>query len=467
MAFPDTSGATEPQNMPVVQHHIERGDTAKGSDGALIGTVVQMVIDRDSGQPSAIVIRSSESNVELELPWSHIVDTADNQVRIDVRGSDIASVAHPYNPEQYVPVDTGEAVPPGQAGKIAQDEGRPVVTSVQADAVELVEPQALTDEETKPYATLPASRLERTAPLMPEPISPTQPLGGRRQGERAEEREVKTETERETMKPAPNAPLVEPSPLPSTEGELVGGKPSTSGTGAASTVPTPGTERSGEGLDSPAENLAGLAATTSSAGRPEDSMNTYPERDMTSTSAPLSAGKPAQATPVSQFGGKVQQVSAKVQQTARQAAAAAQQTGRQAAQTAQQRTQQARQTITERWNSPLMIGAAAAGLVVGAVIGVIVVRRQRRASSTISMAQSSTDSLPQPVRSVASTAQEKVARTIPQAKRPAKRAARRVRWFRNGMLFGGVVGILFAPAPGDELRTQLANRVEQWRSKIA
>lgn len=462
MAFPETSGATEPRNTPVVRHHIERGDTAKGSDGAPVGTVVQLVIDRDSGQPSAIVIRSSESNAELELPWSHIVDTAGNQVRLDVRGGDVASVARPFDPAQYVPVDTGETIPPEQADKIAQGERHPVVTNVQSDAVELVEPQGPTDEATRPYATLPPSNLKRTAPLRPEPIPPTQPLAGRRQNARAEEREVKTETERETMKPAPNAPPVEPSPLPSTEGELVGGKPSTSGSGEASTVPTPGTERSDEGINSPEESLADLAAPTSSAGRPAVSMSTH---------APLSSMQPAPGAPVSQFGGKVQQIGARVQQTARQAAATAQQTSRQAAQTAQQRTQQARQTIAERWNSPLVLGGAAAGLVVGAVVGVLLVIRQRRARATATQAQGGAGSVLQQAQAsalgVAATAQEKAARTSLQTKRSAKRAARRVRWFRNGLLVGSVLGILFAPEAGVELRTQLANRVEQLRSKIA
>ncbi|MGZ3600204.1 MAG: PRC-barrel domain-containing protein, partial [Ktedonobacterales bacterium] len=114
MAFSDTSGASgasDAQNTPIVRHHIERGDTATGADGGTIGTVVQLVMDRATGQPSAIVVHSDESNSEFELPWSHIVDTASKQVQLDVRSKDIASVARPYNPEQYIPVDTGEAVP--------------------------------------------------------------------------------------------------------------------------------------------------------------------------------------------------------------------------------------------------------------------------------------------------------------------------------------------------------------------
>lgn len=474
MAFPDTSGAAEPQNRPVVRHHIERGDVAKGSDGAPIGTVVQLVIDRDSGQPNAIVIRSSESSAELELPWSHIVDTAGNQVQLNVKGSDIASVARRFDPAQYVPVDTGETVPPAQADTIAQGEGHPVVTSVESDAVELVEPQLTPDEATRPYATLPPSNLKRTAPLRPEPTPPTQPLASESQGASAEEREVKTETERKTMKPAPNPPPVEPSPLPSTEGELVGGKPSTSGTGDSSTVPTPGTERSDEGLNAPEESLADLAAPTSSAGWPEVLMSTHPVADMASVRTPLGTGQPASATPVSQFGGKVQQISAKMQQTARQATTTAQQTSRRAAKTAQQRTQRARQTIAERWNSPLMLGGAATGLVAGAVIGVTVVMRQRRASAaraTTATAQTGAGSLLQQAQAsaqgVAVTAQETAARTSLQAKRSARRAARRFRWFRNGLLLGSILGILFAPEAGVELRTQLTNRVEQLRSKIA
>ncbi|MGZ3584590.1 MAG: PRC-barrel domain-containing protein, partial [Ktedonobacterales bacterium] len=85
MAFSDTSGASgasDAQNTPIVRHHIERGDTATGADGGTIGTVVQLVMDRATGQPSAIVVHSDESNSEFELPWSHIVDTAGKQVQL-------------------------------------------------------------------------------------------------------------------------------------------------------------------------------------------------------------------------------------------------------------------------------------------------------------------------------------------------------------------------------------------------
>lgn len=449
MALSDTPGETDPQNMSVVRHHIERGDTAKGADGRAIGTVVQMVMDRASGQPSALVIRSDDSNSEFELPWSHIADTSGGQVRLDVAGKDIASVSRPYNPDQYVPVDTGQTVSLAQAGKTAQDEGHPVVMTIQHDAVDLVEPQSPTDEATMPYASLPPSNLKRTAPLMPEALPQTQPLAGRRQAPMAEEREPKTEAERETMKPAPNAPPLETSPLPSTEGELVGGKPSTSGSGADSTVPTPGTERSDEGLDSAEQHPADAVMLG------------------TSPPAQVSGG----SAPVPQFGGKVQQIGASVQQTARQFAATAQQTGRQVAQTAQQRTQQARQTVTDRGTTPLGVGAAAAGLGMGALVGVIAAIRKRQAASTSATAQGAAASLLQRTQAgaqdVAATAQERAARASLQTKRKAKRAARRARWFRNGLMIGGVLAVLFAPERGEVLRAQLAHRVEQWRSKIA
>lgn len=484
MAFPDTSGATDPQSMPIVRHHIERGDTATGVDGASIGTVVQLVMDRESGQPSALVIRSTDSDSAFELPWSHIVDTSGNYVRLDVSGKDIASVAHPYNPDRYVPVDTGQAVPATQAGKIARDEGHPVVTTVQPDAVEFVELQTATDEATRPYPSLPPSPLKRTAPLMPEPSTPTQPLAGRQQGATAEQGELKTETERETLKPAPNAPPVETSPLTSTEGELVGGKPSTSGVGTASTVPTPGTERSSEGAGTPEGQPVESMAPTGSAGRPDVYMSTRPVTDTSSASMFTPPAQPSAATSASQFGGKLQQLSASVQQTARQVAVTAQQTSRQVAQTAQPTIQQARQTVTERWNTPLAMGLAAAGLGTGTLVGVIAAIRQRqarpsyqlkqagkRAGATVATAQGVAGGLLQQAQAgaqdVASTAQDKAARASLQAKRTAKRTARRARWFRNGLLLGSALGVLFAPEPGAALRTQLANRVEQWRSKIA
>lgn len=483
MAFSDTTGAAEPENMPVVRHHLERGDIATGADGASVGTVVQMVMDRATGQPSAVVIRSDVTNAEYELSWSHIVDTSGGQVRLDVSGNEFPSVAHPYNPDQYVPVETGQAVPPTQAGKIARDEGHPVVMSIQPDAVELVEPQMPTDEATRPYASLPPSNLKRTAPLIPESTAPTRPLAGKRQGAKAEQGETKTETERETLKPAPSAPPIETSPLSSTEGELIGGKPSTSGSGAASTVPTPGTERSDEGLGGSEQGPTEQMSPTSSAARPDIYMSTHPASKVSGAGVSTPPAQPS-VTPVSQFSGKVQQIGASVQQRARQLATTAQESSRQVAQTAQQRTQQARQTVAERWNSPLVIRAAAAGLGTGTLIGVIVAFRRRRASPrsrlnladkqaglTASTVQDAASGLLEQTQasaqSMATAAQERAARASLQAKRRAKRTARRIRWFRNGLLLGSILGILFAPEPGAELRTQITNRVERWRSKTA
>ena len=481
MSLQDTSGATDPGDTPVVRHHIERGDTARGADGATIGTVVQLVMDRDSGQPSAVVIHGDDSNSEFELPWSHIVDTSGNQVRLDVNSQDIASVARPYNPTQYVPLDTGQAVPPSEAGKIAQDEGRPVVTNIQPDAVELLEPQSPTDEATRPYPSVPQPGQKRATPLTPQPIPPTQPLTSRRQPTRAEQRDLKTETERDTLKPAPNTPPVETSPVTSTEGELVGGKPSTSGVGAASTVPTPGTERSTEGLDAPGQRVA---------GQPDAYTGPRPVADTSTTSA--------SATPPSRFSGKVQPIGGPAWRIAQQAVESAQQTTRDMVQAAQRSTQQARQVVIIRRMRPLAIGLMAAGLGTGALIGAISAIRQRQAGrgnklkwvgkqankrvsgfgSLFQQTQSSVQQVAEDAsrkaqdfasraQDATSQAQVKAARASKETKKTAKRAVRRARWFRNGLLLGSVLGILFAPKPGAELRSQLASRVEQWRTKIA
>lgn len=53
------------------------------------------------------------------------------------------------------------------------------------------------------------------------------------------------------------------------------------------------------------------------------------------------------------------------------------------------------------------------------------------------------------------------------AKKGAKRAARRFRWFRRGLVAGAALSVLYAPQPGDELRSRIVNTIDEWRSRIA
>jgi len=163
-----------------------------------------------------------------------------------------------------------------------------------------------------------------------------------------------------------------------------------------------------------------------------------------------------------------------------------------------------------RLTTPLVLGLAGIGLSAGALIGVLAAIRQRRASasykakslasnladaassaaeqarSLIGQSSDSTSSTvdgakqavakaaarfskqAQPtLRDATKQAQKSATRTGRAVRKGTKRTTRRARWFRNGLVIGGVSAVLFAPESGAAVREQLARRVDEWRSRAA
>ncbi len=63
------------------------------------------------------------------------------------------------------------------------------------------------------------------------------------------------------------------------------------------------------------------------------------------------------------------------------------------------------------------------------------------------------------VAGVASTTAERAERKRQQARRRMRRTRRRVRWFQRGVLLGAVLGFLYAPEPGRDVRARIAGMI--------
>lgn len=204
MALNETPPTSGQAGQPLSAAHLERGMAAVGPDGPF-GTIEQIVVERGTGALRSLIIRGTDSGAEFELPAKHVdtTRTTARQVFFDIGRADLAKqpgLAAPYDPDQYVPVYQGEIAPHEQAARVAMEQSQPVVTEVEQNAAEVILP------ETPDAAT-------------------TRPL------RRTDERAATTRTQ-----PAAT-PAQQPSTQQSTTGELVGGKPSTSGMGSASSVP--------------------------------------------------------------------------------------------------------------------------------------------------------------------------------------------------------------------------------------
>src|SRR5215469_4194337 len=108
MALQGTPG---PSDAHLVQFRIERGATALGTDGAL-GSVEQIVVDRETGELRALIVRSNTGEGEFELPAIHVSRATGDKVYLDIGRTDLAQhpdLAHPYNPQAYAPVYRGSA----------------------------------------------------------------------------------------------------------------------------------------------------------------------------------------------------------------------------------------------------------------------------------------------------------------------------------------------------------------------
>lgn len=233
-----------PQNTPnsgdsrVVQLRIERGAVAEATDGP-VGTIEQIVVDRTTGQVSALVIRASDNDTEFELPARYIdvAESTGDHVRLELSRRDFTSnpeMARPYNPEQYTPVYQGEAMPESAANRMAAESDRPVVTDVEANAAGLA--------VSEPGPASPGDAMT-TASATSTPTD----TAARRRSDTAAQEDVTPTVKLNTAQPSTGeaiageqrtAPAPETSATPATTGALMGGKPSTSGMGEKASVPT-------------------------------------------------------------------------------------------------------------------------------------------------------------------------------------------------------------------------------------
>jgi hypothetical protein len=67
---------------------------------------------------------------------------------------------------------------------------------------------------------------------------------------------------------------------------------------------------------------------------------------------------------------------------------------------------------------------------------------------------------------LAESARQTLTQTRKRARRAARRTTRRVRWFRNGLIAGAILAILFAPMPGEQLRARIKQTSERLRRKL-
>ncbi|MGH2517669.1 MAG: hypothetical protein ACRDHP_18625 [Ktedonobacterales bacterium] len=500
------------------------------STDGLIGIVEQIVIDRTSGQLLSLVIRGEETNTEFEMPASHVRRATGNHVYLDVSRAELMNhpeITAPYDPEQYVPVYQGDAMPHGVASRVAAEQETPVITDVEENAAELVapemastpppEPATRTDERvattttpSQPAATGPAT--DRTAwtpgegAATEEDTAPTIKLN--RAGEASQDAAGWDEAVGAEERPVP---LPELSATPETTGPLMGGKPSTGGMGTASSVPAstapaldtvptspnlpPYTTEHAEEATPPAPNVA----PTSSKEAELDEGAADP------TSAPQTMPvTQAAVTPEATIGIPLEplappplpRVTPPPQPEALLPAPAP---------SSQLMTAPSQQLANLREHLPdLLLNMAKApemwilaGSLVTGVVGGILARRRgvsprtapsiprstrrvtrqatrqatRTAGNMLDRAQDRLQDTQSRLATTTGDTLKNAGRTADQtrqrAKKAVKRAARRGRWFRRGLLLGSAGAMLFAPRRGEETRTQLRSTWERLRSRIA
>lgn len=279
-------GTSDPNNQDVVPTQLRRGDTAVGTDG-LLGTVEQIVVDQDTGEQRAIVIRRGSDGAEFEVPVDQVRHLAAGELHLNLSRADLDNrpdLARPYDPDQYVPVYPGDTAPGAEAERTAQDTGHPVVTSVEQDAAELLVPQSVAatdsavDTPTMPRTQAQTPPTNAAVPIVGGDESGgtlSRDAGATRGGGKTVPRHVGPGETREQMRgELTEGPATEPSPIESTTGDLIGGRPTTGGMGAAAvptseTTPpqdTAGTERDAATFAAPAQRAT---ETTGKDGAPD------------------------------------------------------------------------------------------------------------------------------------------------------------------------------------------------------
>ena len=454
MAVQNTSGDGD---VNVVQFRIERGAEAMATDGR-IGLVEQIVVDRTSGQLLSLVIRGEETNTEFEMSATHVLRSTGDHVYLDVSRTDLMndpSITTPYDPAQYVPVYQGDTMPAGMASRVAAEHEKPVITDVEENAAELIAPEttpapARTDEGIPSSASAdgaPTVKLKRADAAIP-PVDWGEAVG-------TEERPV---------------PTPEASPTPETTGPLMGGKPSTGGMGAASSVPT----STDPALDTVATSPDLPPYTTEHPASTQPPTPNLVSAEETSLTPEAATGIPMERQkPVGQPAQELESLPPPSSPTSPPPLMTA------PAQQLANLRDHLPDLLLNMAKSPavwILAGSLGAG-----IIGGLVLRRRSGALATttrLSRAQSSLQEAPGRLAGTSGDIADATGDTVKsaagnadksrrQVKKGARRTARRARWFRRGLLLGGAGALFFAPQRGQETRARLKNTLERWRAHIA
>ncbi len=233
MMSQDASGSSETN---LVRYPYRRGAKLVGADGQMVGTLEQLVVDRDSGVLRSLIVRSADGAREFELPEEHVSQNEGDTVRLSVGADELAAnpeLARPYNPREFQPVPPGEPAGHNRASRVALQTGQPVVASVGDNAADVVAPESLyapplgngsaAAHEAGPQ---PPRRDDSTAQRIAGG-APDVTAGGPALSDAQEAAPAHEGT------PPPQTP----SATESTSGELIGGKPSTGDMGSASVAP--------------------------------------------------------------------------------------------------------------------------------------------------------------------------------------------------------------------------------------
>src|SRR5258705_1655838 len=233
MMSQDASGSSESN---LVRYPYRRGAKVVGADGQMVGTLEQLVVDRDSGVLRSLIVRSADGAREFELPEEHVSQNEGGRVRLSVGADELAAnpeLARPYNPWEFQPVPPGKPAGHDRASRAALQTGQPVVASVGDNAADVVAPKSpdapplgngsVAAHEAGPQ---PPRRVDSTAQKMTSG-APDVTVGG-----------PALSDAQEAAPAHEGASLPQtPSTTESTTGELIGGKPSTGGIGSASVAP--------------------------------------------------------------------------------------------------------------------------------------------------------------------------------------------------------------------------------------
>jgi hypothetical protein len=240
MSLHDTSDTSTGAEASALHVRIRRGSRVVGLDGDL-GSVQQIVVDQETGELRGIVVQRASDGAEFELPVDLLTRATSREVRVNLAAADLdrrPDLAHPYNPDQYVAVQPGDTAPRVQATRTARDTDHPVVTSVEQDAANLIAPptaRPATDTAVGQGASSTARSDSAAQPIdLATPPSPTESSDAANAETLPRHDAARADLRAETTEPAPPR---SDSATPGVTGQLIGGKPSTGGMGAASAVP--------------------------------------------------------------------------------------------------------------------------------------------------------------------------------------------------------------------------------------